>query len=484
MEDFDLHIVARKSVKGIFALVTRTFFIQLLAIAANLILAAFLSLEHFGVFFVVSSIVVFLNYFQDIGLAASLIQKKTEPTLAEYRTTFTFQQGLVFLLVIPLLLLSPLISSFYNLNQEGTALFIALLISFFLSSLRTIPTVILERRLDFQKLVIPQIVENIVYFTSLIVFSIMGYGLTTFTIAVFARGVSGLLVLYFLSPWKIGIAFDKKSFKSLVSFGVPFQANSILALVKDDLLNLYIGKVLPLSQVGFVGFSQKWAFMPLRLIMDNVIKITFPSFSRLQHDKAGLRLAIEKSLFLVSFFIFPTAIGIILLSPFFFEFVPKYEKWNGALVSLGLFSFQTVFSGISTPLTNFLNAIGKVKITLAFMIFWTAATWLFTILFLQGYGYNGVALASLVVSVSSIGVILVARRYVAFSILRPIFRQLLASLLMGVFIFLTQGIIQNLILLFVEVFFAGVFYCLVIFFLAQKELLKTLVFVRDTIRSR
>ena len=71
--------------------------------------------------------------------------------------------------------------------------------------------------------------------------------------------------------------------------------------MKDDLLTIFLGKILPIAQVGFIGFAQKWAFYPLRLIMDNVIRITFPSFSRLQHDKNLLGLAIEKSLFVSSF---------------------------------------------------------------------------------------------------------------------------------------------------------------------------------------
>ena len=153
MEDFDLDTVARKSVKGIFALVSRTFLIQVLSVAASFILTVFLDPESFGIFFVVSSIVIFLNYFQDIGLAAALIQKKEEVSKEELRATFTLQQLLVLALIIPTLLFSKQIADFYSLSSEGHILFLALIGSFFLSSLRTIPTVIMERRLDFNKLI-------------------------------------------------------------------------------------------------------------------------------------------------------------------------------------------------------------------------------------------------------------------------------------------------------------------------------------------
>src|SRR5665811_1903695 len=86
--------------------------------------------------------------------------------------------------------------------------------------------------------------------------------------------------MYIIAPWKIGFGFSRPVASRLLNFGVPFQLNSILALLKDDLLIVYLGKVLPLAQVGYIGFAQKWAFTPLRLIMDNIIRITFPSFSR------------------------------------------------------------------------------------------------------------------------------------------------------------------------------------------------------------
>jgi len=483
MEEFDLDIIARKSIKGVFALVSRTFLIQVLGIVASFILTVFLDPASYGVFFVVSAIIIFLNYFQDIGLAAALIQKKDPITREELTTTFTAQQVLVLSAVIPTLIFSKQIASFYGLNQDGYMLFIALVFSFFLSSLRTIPTILLERNLNFNKLVIPQILENIFYNVALIIFAVMGFGINSFTIAVVLRGIVGLISTYLVQPWKIGFSFSRPTFRRLISYGIPFQANSLLALVKDDLLIIYIGKVLPLSQVGYIGFAQKWAFLPLRLIMDNVIKITFPSMSRLQHDENGLRVAIEKSLFMISFFIFPAAVGLIMFSSSLITLIPRYEKWEPTVLALTFFALNSVFSSISTPLTNFLNAIGKVKITLIFMVIWTALTWILTPLFIFLYGFNGVALASFVVSISSIFVIVVARRYVKFSFVRPVARQFAAAIVMLVFILLTRNIITSFSTLFLEMAFSGIIYLGVLMVIARNDLLKTSRFVFESIRK-
>ena len=478
MDDFNLELVAKKSVKSVIALTSRTFFIQILAVIASFVLTIYLSPSDFGVFFIVSSFVVFLNYFADIGLAASLIQRKQEPTLVEFRNAFTVQQMLVFAIIIPAFLLSPQIAKFFKVESQGIYLLYAFLISFLLSSLKTIPTVILERRLDFHKLVIPQIAENLVYNITLIVMAIGGFGITSFTVAILLRSIVGLIVIYIISPWKVGFAYNKYVLKGLLRFGIPFQINSLLGLVKDDLINIYIGKVLPLQQVGYIGFAQKWAFLPLRLVMDNVIKIMFPSLSRLQHDVNAQKVVIEKSLFAISFFIMPIAVGFILLSPYFIDLIPGYQKWAPAYISIVFFALNTVVGSLSTPITNLLYATGRAKVALYFMSAWTMLTWVLTPVLIMKLGYNGVSIASFLVAFSTLSVYFVARRYVNFSFINPITKPLFTTLIMFIFIFFTREYITSLTLLFVDVFIAACIYFLIIFILARKDLLKIIAIVR------
>ena len=76
MEEIDIALITQRSIRGIFALTSRTFFIQLISFAANFLLTIFLTPAIFGVYFIVSAAIAFLSYFSDIGLAAALIQKK------------------------------------------------------------------------------------------------------------------------------------------------------------------------------------------------------------------------------------------------------------------------------------------------------------------------------------------------------------------------------------------------------------------------
>ena len=144
MEEVDIALIKKRSIKGIFALTYRTFAIQVIGFSANFVLTIFLSPEVFGIYFVVTAVIAFLTYFSDVGLAAALIQKKENISEEDLRTTFTIQQGLVISISLIALISSSFVKDFYKLDSDGVFLFQALVISFFLSSLKTIPSIILD----------------------------------------------------------------------------------------------------------------------------------------------------------------------------------------------------------------------------------------------------------------------------------------------------------------------------------------------------
>lgn len=417
MDENDKSAVAIKtrSIAGVVALTSRTFILQLVAFTATLFLTIFLTPAVFGLFYVVSAIIAFLGYFSDVGLAAALIQKKENLTREDLVTTFTIQQLLVGTAVILVLFGSSMIGSWYRLDESGVWLLRVLAVAFFFSSLKTIPSILLERELAFSKLIVPQILETFGFYVTAVILAWLGFGVTSFTWAVAVRAVVGLVGMYMIAPWKPGIGISISVARRLMKFGIPFQMNSFLALLKDDLLTVFLGRVLPLSNIGYIGWAKKWAEVPLRLIMDSVIRVTFPAFSRLQHDKERLRLAIEKTLFGLSVSIFPITIAMIVAIKPLISIIPRYGKWEPAVLSFYLFAVASAVASLSTPLTNALNALGHIKTTLKLMILWTTLTWVLTVVLLPLLGFNAVAFSLLLITTTLILVVLLAQRAVPFS---------------------------------------------------------------------
>ncbi len=471
-EEIGLDEIKKRTISGVAALTFRTFVLQIVGLVAFGIYSSLFAPGELGTYALVSSVRNFLSYFSDIGLAGALIQKKETPTTRDLNTTFLVQQSLVIPLVILLFLATGFIQSIYHLSGEAVWLLWALGISFFLSSLRTIPTILMERNLQFGKLIIPQIADNLVFNILVVYLASNGFSISSFTWAVLAQSIVGLVITYVLKPWVPSFAFSRESLKTLLKFGVPYQANTLLAVIKDDGLTLVLASILGVGNIGLLSWAQKWGLAPLRFFMDQVIKVTFPAFSRLQDDKKELENAITRSIFFICFLVFPAIIGLVVLSPLLVEIVPRYGQWKPALFALSMFGFNAGWAAVSTPLTNVLNAIGKIKVTFRLMIMWTVLTWIFVPGLSYLYGVSGAAIGYALVGASSIIAIMIVHKIVAFNINSSVVKPLIGALGMGAVLFIVRNLMQPSInWVIILIIFGTLVYILVVLILVGQTLL-------------
>jgi O-antigen/teichoic acid export membrane protein len=441
----DIKNIKTRSIISLVSLVFQSGYSAFLGLVANLVLTIMLSPSVFGIYITVLSILSLLNYFSDIGLAASLIQKK-DISDDDVKTAFTVQEILILTVCAIAFLSTTFIKNFYKLPQDGVYLFWILLISFFISSLKTIPSIFLERKIQFQKIVLVQVIENTVFYLSVIICALMGMGLKSFTISVFIRAIVGLITIYSISFWIPRIGISLTSLKALLSFGLTFQASSFLALFKDDLITLFLGKVLGFEGLGYVGWAKKWAEAPIRIIMDNVSRVLFPVISRMQNDTQKIGRIIEKIISYQTALLAPVILGMIIMMNTIVHIIPKYGKWEPALPLFYLFCISAFFSSFSTPFMNVFNSLGKVKKSFYFMLFWTIITWIFTPLFTKLFGYYGFPITQLFLSLTCILVILEAKKLIHFSLKKVITPYIITALIMGAILYSISFMLGPIIL--------------------------------------
>lgn len=473
--------IKQKSVSGAISYVLRNMLLNLIGLGSAGLLAFYLRVEDFGIYTLVSQIIGLLTFFSDIGLAAALVQQREKPSVTEYRTAFTVQQALswfIFAITLVLCFLPPVKS---KLGSEGELVLLALGLSFPLASLKTIPSIILERRLEFSKLVIPQIFEQLVYNGILIYFAMTGYGIRSFTYAIVARSLIGVVVMYILQTWPIGLALNRETLNQVLRSGVKFQANDFIARIKDQLFYLVLGWNLPVLQYGYIGFAEQWSSMPYAWTVQSVIAITFPTYSRLQHDKKLLRKAIEKTLFFISASIFPILTGMCLFVAPFIQLIPRIHKWEPAVLTFILFTFSIGWGAISTPLTNTLNAIGKINTTLKLMVMWTALTWILTPILVKLFGYNGVGYSAFLISFTSVLPIYFVNKVVKINVWDQVWRQLFACVMMIVFALVSMPFwSRNLFLLLGGMTTTGLVYAAAFFLVGKDKILAEVMSLKSS----
>jgi O-antigen/teichoic acid export membrane protein len=423
--------IKRRSVSGVISYTVRTFLNYGVALLAQIAFTLLLSPEEYGVYFIVTAMIGIFTFLSDVGLAATLIQKKAEPTVQEMRTTFTVQQVLASVIFVLVVLLTPYWQATQNFGSKELWLLYALAASFWFASLKTIPSILLERKLRFDQLVIPAMVENTVFYSLAAFLAWRGFGVSSFTYAILIRSVLGVVVISFLQRWPIGFSFDWKTLKGLANFGLKFQANDLLARIKDDLFIFFLGTWVGPTAVGYIGWARQWSRFPYQMTVTNVVSITFPTFARLQGNKERLAKAIEKTLYFISLFIFPTLVGMSLFIFPLLEVLPGLDKWQPAAWSLVFFSLSILFAALSGPMTNTLNAVGHINKTLWLMVMWTVLTWTVTPLLIHFYDYNGVSLAVLVIGAATLYFpVRFVQQTIPFRFWESIWRQGFATLVM------------------------------------------------------
>ncbi|NMB56895.1 oligosaccharide flippase family protein [Candidatus Beckwithbacteria bacterium] len=464
--------LAHKATKSVLTLTSRTFILNIINFIGAFALTIFLSPADFGVFILTSTVIDILVYFSDIGLAGALIQKKEDLQDNEIHTTFTIQMGLVSLGILIASFFANNFKTFYNLDQLGIYLYFALLLSFFLSSLKTIPSVISERNLKFENIVIPQIIETVSFNAIVVFMAFKGFGIKSYIVAVLVRALTGTISIYLLVRWKPKLGFDFKAIKKLLSFGIPYQLNSLIAVFKDRVSILILGKILGLEAIGILGWAEKWANLPLRYFMDSTIKVAFPLFSRVQENLDQAKASLEKALYFISFLILPSLAGAYLVMPLIIEIIPKYYKWQPGLNTFNLFLISAAIASISTFLTNFLTAMGKVKQNLYLMIMWTSLTLILYPFFAFKFNFQGVAMASIIISLTSLIPYLLVRKIIKFNLLKQIYPAFFASILMIIIVkLLDQFLFAGIYKLISATILGAMIYLIIIFLLDKKNLL-------------
>lgn len=427
----DAQEVKARSIRGVLSYVGRSVITYAVTIAATFLLAAFLSPEEFGVFYIVTSVLGLFTFLSDIGLASALIQSKHEPSVADMRTTFTMQQLLSLLILAIVVAMTPYWQNVQHLTGESLWLLYVVAASFLVITFKTIPSVLLTRQLRFDLLALPAVAENLVFYGVTTLLAWQGWGVTSFLWGVLARDFAGITLMYSLQRWPIGLGISRASLKHLLRYGIQFQLNDLLARIKDDFFTIFVvGAWLGHAELGMIAWAKRYTSLPQQFTVNNVTAITFPTYSRIQHDPALLRKAIEKTLYFITLIAFPMLAGMAIFFGPLVTVLPEYNKWQPAVPATIFFAINIAWSTLSTPLTNTLNAIGQVHKTLWLMVMWTVMTWVLTPLMIYFFGFTGVAIASALIGFSSVVTIWITQRVIAFDLWGQVWRQGAASLAM------------------------------------------------------
>ncbi len=463
--------ISHRAVSGVLVLIMRKAFLQGLQYLGSIILARVLMPDDFGIFAIVVSIITFFTFFSDVGIGAALIQKKDELKKHDLASTFTFQQVLVFIVVTIIYLISAPIANKYNLPDGGVWFIRVFSLSLFLTSLKTIPSILLERKLHFGKLVIPEMIEVIVFQVVAITLAINHFGPWSFFIALLVRGIIGTVTMYIISPWRISFAWDTKVVLSLIKFGVPFQMNGFIAMIKDSVLPIFVGAVSGLSAVGYLNWANTFSKLPI-LFMSDIFRVTFPTLSRIQDDKELLKKAVERTIRFINLILFPMVFILGATGRQIVEIIFT-DKWLPALPAFYIHLTGILVVGVANVFMDTFWALGKTKLAVKLLILYTIINWGTAVPLVYLLGFNGAMIGAVIVLWVSLPInTYFIRKIIDVRIWAQIYGSLSSAILTGLITFyLSTQYVSDLLSLFAIAGFGGLLYLLFLLIIEKEKII-------------
>lgn len=364
---------------------SRQVFLQVGGALTGIVLARTLAPAEFGFYAIVNFLYFFFQIFGDLGLGAALIRQRETPATEDYRRVFAVRQAIdlaVFLLVF---VVSPDLSRWYGLNDALP--FRLLACASFLASFSLIPTIQLERHMEFGKLAFIEISQSLILYLLLITLSLAGWSGRGFALSWLAYSVTGALLANILSRWPIGWSFSARWFRSHLAFALPYQGTGMTTLLRDAFTPIFIGIALGTEAAGYANWAQMLALFTV-LALPVLQRVYFPAFSRLQQQAGELRRLTVQLLTLTNAAAAGPACAILAFA-WPITTVIFGAKWLTALPLFYALWIANIFAPSIIVFLSYLNAAGRSRTVLLLTLASAAGLWVLGALSISAAGYLG-----------------------------------------------------------------------------------------------
>ncbi|WP_426733193.1 oligosaccharide flippase family protein [Myxococcus faecalis] len=394
--------VKARALKGMVVLAARTVASQGLRVVSALALSRLLFPADYGLYGIVAYVASLGVFLGDLGLSAALVHQAREPTADETFTLFWCHQAFTALIVAAVCLSAPWLIEGYALGAQALPMTWVMAMGLFLSSLRVIPLMALERKLAFPAIARAELVENVAQVASTIGLAALGVGAWALVGGGLVRGVVGWVIIMKASPWRPRGRFRPELLRGLFAYGLAIQLPPLVGALVAGWVPLMVGRVLGKEAVGLVNWA--WALSSTPMMLSVVLnRVAFPAYCRLQDDPEGFAEYLSTSLRRLSaalLVVIPVAVlALPVLVPVFFG-----QRWVAAIPLAQWFSLECVLLTLTGLLATTQNAAGRPWQRLAVVmgagvVKWGLGTWA-----IHRHGLASVGPVSLLVALGEVAV--------------------------------------------------------------------------------
>ncbi len=390
--------LTQKTLKGVFWSYLSFAGGMALSTVTTIVLARLLLPEQFGVVGYCLVAIQYLDILNSAGIDTALIARREN---VEEAANAAFVANILLGVVCYGLtwVLAPSVAVFFK-SPQIVPLFRVLGLSLPLSGLGMVPGTLLQRTLNFRKILISELGRNFSKGAISIILAVMGFGVWSLVWGQILGILTGTLLSWFLAKWKPTWRFHSGATHSIVFIGFHIIVLEIAGAVRNNVDYLLVGRILGAAALGYYTMAYRIPELLIRSLNNVVGDVSLPTLALIQVDAEKLRMFYFGYLRYISMFVLPLGTGLAFTARLF---IPIFlsDTWIPAIIPAALIALALAISALgyvpgilykAIGRPDILNRLALIKVPIAVFILWYATRW----------NIIGVALGQIAISLISV----------------------------------------------------------------------------------
>ncbi|KGD74983.2 polysaccharide biosynthesis protein [Tatumella morbirosei] len=273
-------------------------------------LAKIIPPEQYGILAMAAVIVNLGVLLRDLGTSSAIIQKKVLNDRLK-NTVFWLNVVLGFSVLVIILLLSPLVSSYYH-QPEVMPVLMLLSLTFPLSSCAAVHLALMERESKFRVVSSIEVSSSLLSVIVAIVLANLGFGVYSLVAQAIVQNLSSAILFWFFSKWYPSFKFfiNKEDLFSILGFSTNVSLFNIINYLSRNADSFIIGKFMSAFILGSYNLAYRIMLFPLQSLTFVVSRSLYPLMSHYQDDENKVQDMYLNSVFVIVLITSPLMSGI------------------------------------------------------------------------------------------------------------------------------------------------------------------------------
>src|SRR4028118_1110951 len=265
-----------------------------ISFAGVLLLTRIIGPKDYGIYAAATAIFLYLQMLSQLGIEVYLVRREGEEELEVYHQAFTLLllPGLGGMLLA--LLALPLLDQWVKLEGFRPAVQ-ALFLGLPVVLLTQVPMARLERNLDYKRVALIELLNQIVYYLVAFPMAFQGFGVWALVTGWWVQWLQSLVLLYWSASYRPRLSWDLDIVKQMLGYSVSFSASIWLWQLRTLINPLVVGRYAGAEAVGYVALAIRIIDI-LSFVKAATWRISLATLGRLQGDRTRLVKAVTEGM--------------------------------------------------------------------------------------------------------------------------------------------------------------------------------------------